>query len=234
MKRLILSILVLALILSSEIAVATTTSAKVNQIQAITIAKPLKSNKQIKLKKSLKLNVPYWKFKSSKPTVAVVSKKGTITAVEDGKATIKGTAKNGRIIKVKVKVKTPINYTKKQLRLMASIIYSEAGDQSYAGKLAVGIVIMNRVKSKAYPNTLKKVIYAPYQFGPVRNGSLKRSYRLYDKGQLDKGCIKAAKAALKGAKYVTYKKKTINFKQYTDFSGYVPGAKLKIDGHMFK
>ena len=38
---------------------------------------------------------------------------------------------------------------------MSSIIYSEAGDQSYAGKKAVGIVIANRVSSRSYPNTFK-------------------------------------------------------------------------------
>ena len=47
---------------------------------------------------------------------------------------------------------------------MSSIIYSEAGDQSYAGKKAVGIVIANRVSSRSYPNTLSGVIYQPGQF----------------------------------------------------------------------
>ena len=49
---------------------------------------------------------------------------------------------------------------------MSSIIYSEAGDQSYAGKKAVGIVIANRVSSRSYPNTLSGVIYQPGQFSP--------------------------------------------------------------------
>ena len=51
------------------------------------------------------------------------------------------------------------SYKKSDLRLMASIINCEAGGESYQGKLAVGIVVMNRVSSKAFPNTIRKVIY---------------------------------------------------------------------------
>lgn len=47
---------------------------------------------------------------------------------------------------------------------MSSIIYSEAGDQSYAGKKAVGIVIANRVSSRSYPNTLSGVIISQDSF----------------------------------------------------------------------
>ena len=70
------------------------------------------------------------------------------------------------------------------LRLMSAIINSEAGNQSYAGKKAVGIVIMNRVKSNKFPNSVKGVVYQSGQFSPVRNGSLARSYRLYDSGKM--------------------------------------------------
>ena len=62
------------------------------------------------------------------------------------------------------------SYKKSDLRLMASIINCEAGGESYQGKLAVGIVVMNRVSSKAFPNTIRKVIYQRGQFSPVRNG----------------------------------------------------------------
>lgn len=120
------------------------------------------------------------------------------------------------------------------LRLMSAIIYSEAGNQSFAGKKAVGIVIMNRVKSKKFPNSVKGVVYQRGQFSPVRNGSLKRSFKLFDKGKMSKSVTKAAASALKGSKTVKYRGKTINMKKYLFFSGYVKGAKLKIDGHQFK
>ena len=114
------------------------------------------------------------------------------------------------------------------LRLMAAIINSEAGNQSYAGKKAVGIVIMNRVKSKQFPNTVKGVV------SPVRNGSLKKSFKLYDSGKMSKSIKKAAASALSGDKTVKYHGKKINMKKYKFFSGYVAGCKLKIDGHQFK
>ena len=63
---------------------------------------------------------------------------------------------------------------------MASIINCEAGSEPYQGKLAVGIVVMNRVSSKSFPNSIKGVIYQKGQFSPVRNGSLKKRLRQYD------------------------------------------------------
>ena len=120
------------------------------------------------------------------------------------------------------------------LRLMSAIIYSEAGNQSYAGKKAVGIVIMNRVKSKQFPNSVKGVVYQRGQFSPVRNGSLARSFRLYDRGKMSKSVKKAAASALNGSKTVKYHGKKINMKKFKFFSGYVAGCKLKIDGHQFK
>ena len=45
-------------------------------------------------------------------------------------------------------------YTEKDLKYMAAIIYCEAGNQSYAGKMGVGCVVMNRVKSSRFPNTV--------------------------------------------------------------------------------
>ena len=120
------------------------------------------------------------------------------------------------------------------LRLMAAIINSEAGNQSYAGKKAVGIVIMNRVKSKQFPNTVKGVVYQRGQFSPVRNGSLKKSFKLYDSGKMSKSIKKAAASALSGDKTVNYHGKKINMKKYKFFSGNVAGCKLKIDGHQFK
>lgn len=56
--------------------------------------------------------------------------------------------------------------------LFAAILQCEAG--GYEGMLAVATVIMNRVESPAYPNTLREVIYQPGQFAPTWNGSLKR------------------------------------------------------------
>ena len=122
----------------------------------------------------------------------------------------------------------------KDIRLMSSIIYAEAGNQCYAGQLAVGIVIKNRIENKAFPNTLKKVIYQKNQFGPVRNGSLKKALKLYDKNKIPSRTIKAAKNALKGEKKVKYKGKYINMKKYYYFNTNVKNCKIKIQNHEFK
>ena len=129
-------------------------------------------------------------------------------------------------------------YTKAELRLMATIIYCEAGNESYAGKLAVGIVVMNRKESKGFANTVKGVIYQRGQFSPTWNGTLKRALARYDSGKFntkaEKQCIKAAKAALSGEKSVTVKGKTKNFGNYYYFSGSLSNAKYRIGCHAFK
>lgn len=130
------------------------------------------------------------------------------------------------------------SYTKAELRLLSALIYCESGNQPYAGKLAVGIVVVNRKESRAFPNSINSVVYQKYQFGPARNGSLARALSQYDKGKFtsssEKECIKAAKEALSGNKRVTYRGKKINMKGYLYFSGRVSGAKLTIGGHQFK
>ena len=56
--------------------------------------------------------------------------------------------------------------------LLAALIYCEAGNQPYEGQVAVGAVVMNRVRSGSYPNTISEVIYQSGQFGPAMTGWL--------------------------------------------------------------
>lgn len=81
-----------------------------------------------------------------------------------------------------------------ELRLLGALIYCEAGNQSYEGMVAVGAVVMNRVKSGAYPNTIHSVIYASGQFTPAMTGKVARIYE----GTVPELCIQAAQAALNG------------------------------------
>lgn len=130
------------------------------------------------------------------------------------------------------------SYTKAELRLMAAIINCEAGAESYQGKLAVGIVIMNRVRSNKFPNTVKKVVYQKGQFSPVRNGSLRKRLSQYDRGKTGssqwKSCISAAKKTLSGQKTIVYKGKVKSMKKYKFFSVRLRGAKMRLGGHRFK
>ena len=63
-------------------------------------------------------------------------------------------------------------YNAEDVELLAHIIYAEAGNQPLAGMIGVGDVVLNRVASDRFPNTIREVIYAPGQFDPVRNGSI--------------------------------------------------------------
>ena len=57
------------------------------------------------------------------------------------------------------------------LDILAKIIYAEAHGESYQGKVAVGAVVLNRVRSPRYPNTIKGVVFARNQFTPVSSGT---------------------------------------------------------------
>lgn len=117
------------------------------------------------------------------------------------------------------KTKKP-TYTKEELRLLSCLVYTEAGNQSYKGMLAVANVVLNRVKSEAYyhVNTIKEVIYDKHwavQFSvtikskKTGKSMLEKALEAYDNGKftgsnpaaekkaMDKA-IKAAKAALNG------------------------------------
>ena len=82
------------------------------------------------------------------------------------------------------------------LKLMAAIIFCEAGDQSYTGKVAVGAVIMNRIESGRFPNTLEGVIYQRGQFTPAMTGWLAR---VLASGKIPSSCYDAAADAMNGA-----------------------------------
>lgn len=58
--------------------------------------------------------------------------------------------------------------------LLASLIFCEAGNQPYEGQVAVGVVVMNRIKSSSYPDTMEEVIYQSGQFSPAMSGWLDR------------------------------------------------------------
>ena len=104
-----------------------------------------------------------------------------------------------------------------ELKLLANIIYCEAGSESYVGKVAVGNVIMNRVKSALQPNTITEVVYAKGQFSPVRNGSLQRAL---SSDKADAACYQAAIEALAGAQPVGGK---LFFRRNNGRSGQVIG-----------
>ena len=84
-------------------------------------------------------------------------------------------------------------------KMLAALIFCEAGNQPYDGKVAVGAVVMNRVASGRFPNTIKEVIYQRGQFTPAMTGKLDR---IIASGRIPASCYEAAREALSGVSTV--------------------------------
>lgn len=80
-------------------------------------------------------------------------------------------------------------------KLLASIIFCEAGNQSFTGQVAVGAVVLNRMANEAYPDTMEEVIYQPGQFCPAGSGWLDR---VRSTDGYTESAMQAAEAALAG------------------------------------
>lgn len=79
--------------------------------------------------------------------------------------------------------------------LLANLIYCEAGNQPYAGQVAVGAVVMNRVMSSVFPDTVVGVIYQDRQFSPVASGRLALALA---ENHATQACYDAADEAMSG------------------------------------
>ncbi|MEC0239265.1 cell wall hydrolase [Paenibacillus dokdonensis] len=88
------------------------------------------------------------------------------------------------------------NVSADDVLLLQRIIMAEAEGEPYQGKVAVANVVLNRLRSANFPNTIKKVIYQKYQFSPVANGR-------FDRVKPNQDSIHAANEALNGKKAVT-------------------------------
>lgn len=64
------------------------------------------------------------------------------------------------------------SYSSQDVYLLAKCIHAEARGEPYMGQVAVGAVVLNRVKSSNFPNTISGVIYQPYAFTAVIDGQM--------------------------------------------------------------
>lgn len=159
-----------------------------------------------------------------------VTIKNTSAKVTASNKTVKTNAiTTKKISTTKVKVKESKNYSQADLKLLACLIQSEAGNQAYEGKLAVANVVLNRVNSKKFShvNSIKAVIYDrkwAVQFSVTVNGALKRDLNRYSSfsTKSEKETIKAAKAALEGDN---------NIGSYLNFTGYSKSLANKYSNH---
>ena len=106
--------------------------------------------------------------------------------------------------------------------LLANLIYCEAGGEPYAGQVAVGAVVINRVLSSVYPNTVAGVIYQKRQFSPVGSGRLALAMA---NNKATPSCYKAADEAMAGQ---------TNVGNCVYFRTPIPGLTgIQIGGHIF-
>lgn len=106
--------------------------------------------------------------------------------------------------------------------LLANLIYCEAGGEPYEGQLAVGAVVINRVLSSVYPNTVSGVIYQNRQFSPVASGRLALAL---SQNKATPSCYQAADAAMSGQ---------TNVGGCVYFRTPIPGLTgIQIGGHIF-
>lgn len=88
-----------------------------------------------------------------------------------------------------------VTFAESDRYLLANLIYCEAGGEPYAGQLAVGAVVVNRVRSSVYPDTVTGVIYQNAQFSPVKSGRLAIAL---SEDRATPACYQAADEAMSG------------------------------------
>lgn len=96
----------------------------------------------------------------------------------------------------KVQQKEAVLASATELEILAALIQCEAGGEPYEGQVAVGAVVMNRVRCGGYPNNITDVIYASGQFVPASGG---RMESLILNKTTKASCIQAAQEAINGA-----------------------------------
>lgn len=148
------------------------------------------------------------------PRYTVVTIVGTSGDWYKVTVTVNGTSAQGYVHKDYIAMGQPtenpnsMHVSAEEEYLLACIVYCESGDQSYEGQLAVANVVLNRVRSPQFPNTITEVVYQSGQFTPAFNGRLANALA---NGPLEI-CKQAARDALSGNN---------NVPGYYFFNGYV-------------
>lgn len=91
--------------------------------------------------------------------------------------------------------KAAVLATASELDILAALIQCEAGGEPYEGQIAVGAVVMNRVRCGGYPNSITEVIYASGQFAPAAGGKMQS---LILNGNIKASCRQAAQEVING------------------------------------
>ena len=105
---------------------------------------------------------------------------------------------------LKTVVRYRVNLDGASRRILERIVEAEAGDQDVRGRQMVANVVINRLQSSQFPDTVKEVVFAHRQFSPVSNGS----YYRVEVSNLTRQAVKKAlleKDNTKGALYFMYR-----------------------------
>ncbi|RUS45742.1 cell wall hydrolase [Cohnella sp. AR92] len=159
-------------------------------LRVLTEAMHAKIGWQADEKASIILQQDVYTVQSGDTLASIAEANGTTVAALKARNPLIGAALNAGDT---LKVITPefMDPATADVALLAKLIQVEAGYESYEGKLAIANVVLNRVKSGKFPDTVSGVIYAAGQFPPARNGNLQTL-------SASSECVQAAKEALAG------------------------------------
>lgn len=118
----------------------------------------------------------------------------------------------------RVSLKNAVLATASEQDILAALIQCEAGGESYEGQLAVGSVVMNRVRSGGYPSTITDVIYASGQFTPANSSKMSN---LILNQNIKASCRQAAQEVVNGVCNVG---DALHFKRAGNKEGLIIGA----------
>lgn len=172
---------------------------KIGQTFGTTAADLMKSNNlsssTIGIGQKLYVNCATYTVKSGDTLFSISKKYGiSLTALRKANNIYTDIIYVGQVLNIPGTATSAPAYSASEVDLLARLIMAEAESESYNAKIAVGAVVMNRVKSSQWPNTLSGVIYQNingyYQFSPVANGTINRP--------ANEESIRAAKAAMSG------------------------------------
>ncbi|MCC3357189.1 cell wall hydrolase [Bacillus sp. REN16] len=104
------------------------------------------------------------------------------------------TAKTEQVVTDVKSVSSKYKFSSQELDLLARIVRAEAQAEPFEGKVAVAAVVLNRLESPKFPDTIQGVIYQRGQFQPVRNGAINKP--------ADEESKKAVHAALNEMRYI--------------------------------
>lgn len=201
MKKTVLIILLSLIAGVSAFGIAATAAAEVDNAQFAAGAVEVVSYKQGstgEVVKTIQKKLKNWGYYTgsvdgvygAKTKAAVVSFQKKNGLVADGIAGTKTLAAMGISASSASSSTNTTAYSNSDIALLARLIYGEARGESYTGQVAVGAVVLNRVKSASFPNTISGVIYQPYAFTAVSDGQINMTP--------NSSCTEAAKAAMNG------------------------------------